>query len=240
MRNEVLKNKRHNPKINYRGEQASRLDNLTDAVFGIAITLLIFNLTNPNSFSDLLTFTKTLPAFLISIAFIMLIWYEHLEFSEIYSLNDTGFMLLNTVFLALVIFYVYPLRFLTLFLTNTFFNTDIDVNIYGQQVPYLMIYYGFVAFALYFILYLFYFRAEKLKVSLGLNAFEVFYTQFQRKRLFIMFAVPLFSIVVTLIINEYSFVWASIIGGISYCLYTPFMIWWFKKYKKKSENFLHE
>ncbi|RIW17490.1 DUF1211 domain-containing protein [Algoriphagus lacus] len=239
MRNEVLKNRQHDPRITYRGENASRLDNLTDAVFGIAITLLIFNLTNPNSFEDLLTFTKTLPAFLISISFIIFIWIEHLEFSEIYTLNNTGLTVLNTVFIALVIFYVYPLRFLTLFLTNFFFNTEIAVNIQGEQVPYLMMYYGFVAFALYFILYLFYHRALRLKEEFNLNAYEEFYTKSQKNRLLIMFAVPLLSIVLTVVINEFSFLWASVAGGVAYILYTPLMIFWQYKFKNKSKEFQH-
>lgn len=237
MRKDIIKNRHHDPKINYRGENASRLENLTDAVFGIAITLLIFNLTNPNSFGDLLTFTKTLPAFMISISFIILIWNEHLNFSEVYTLNDTKLTVLNTVFIALVIFYVYPLRFLTLFLTNFFFNTDIDVNIQGNQVPFLMIYYGFVAFALYFVLYLFYHRALKLKNDLNLNAFEEFYTSCKKKRLRIMFSVPLLSIISTIIINEFSFIWASIIGGMIYCIYTPLIIWWHNQFKNKSKKF---
>ncbi|WP_194774585.1 TMEM175 family protein [Pararhodonellum marinum] len=237
MRNEIIKNRLQDPRINYRGENASRLDNLTDAVFGIAITLLIFNLTNPNSFADLLTFTKTLPAFLISISFIVLIWNEHLEFSEIYTLNDTRLTILNTVFIALVIFYVYPLRFLTLFLTNFFFNTDIEVNIQGDQVPYLMVYYGFVAFALYFVLFLFYLRAVKIKKALKLNKYEVFYTKSQKNRLLIMFSVPLVSIVITLAINEFSFIWASVAGGVTYFLYTPLMIWWYRKFKNKANEF---
>ena len=108
MRKEILRNARRDPRIRYRGQQASRIDNLTDAVFGIAITLLIFNLSNPNSFEELLTFTKTLPAFLISISFIVLIWNEHLEFSRIYTLDDTWLKVFNTGFIALVIFYVYP------------------------------------------------------------------------------------------------------------------------------------
>jgi len=239
MRKEILKYKHHDPRINYRGENASRLDNLTDAVFGIAITLLIFNLTNPNSFDDLLNFTKTLPAFLISITFIILIWNEHLNFSEIYTLNDTKLTLLNTVFIALVIFYVYPLRFLTLFLTNLNFNTDIALNIRAEQVPYLMIYYGFAAFALYFVLYLFYHRALHLKNELNLNAFEVFHTSSQKKRLLILFAVPLLSIILTIIINQFSFNWASFIGGVTYFLYTPLMIWWHNKYKKTSKDFIN-
>ncbi|MCB0263653.1 MAG: DUF1211 domain-containing protein [Calditrichaeota bacterium] len=237
MRNAVYKNKQHDPRINYRGENASRLDNLTDAVFGIAITLLIFNLSNPNSFGDLLVFTKTLPAFLISISFIILIWNEHLGFSEIYSLNDTKLTILNTLFIALVIFYVYPLRFLTLFLTNFFFSTDIAVNIQGNQVPYLMIYYGFVAFALYLVLFLFYHRAYTIKLELQLNEYEIFYTKSQKQRLLIMFSVPLLSIALTLVFNQLSFIWASIVGGITYCLYTPLIIWWYNKFKNKSNEF---
>lgn len=237
MRQEIFRNKQHDPRINYRGTNASRLDNLTDAVFGIAITLLIFNLSNPNSFGDLLTFTKTLPAFLISISFLVLIWTEHLEFSEIYTLNDTRIYVLNTLFIALVIFYVYPLRFLTIFLTNAFFRTDIELKIQGDQVPYLMVYYGAVAFALYFILYLFYHRAEKIKTALNLNDYETFYTLWQKRRLLIMFAVPLLSISLTLMINQVSFIWASVFGGITYFLYTPLMIWWYNKFKSQSKDF---
>jgi uncharacterized membrane protein len=239
MRNEILKNRHHDPRIVYRGVSASRLDNLTDAVFGIAITLLIFNLANPNSFSDLLNFTKTLPAFLISISFIMLIWNEHLDFSEVYTLNDTRLTILNTLFISLVIFYVYPLRFLTLFLTNSFFSTEIEVSIQGDQVPYLMVYYGLVAFALYFILYLFYKRVDQLKEQLELNSFEIFYTKSQKNRLLIMFAVPLLSIVLTLLINRFSFIWASLIGGLSYLLYTPLILWWNHRFQQRSKSFEH-
>jgi len=237
MRNEILRNARRDPRIAYRGAEASRIDNLTDAVFGIAITLLIFNLSNPNSFEDLMTFTKTLPAFLISISFIVLIWNEHLEFSRIYGLEDTWLKVLNTVFIALVIFYVYPLRFLTMFLTNFFFSTDIEINIQDQQVPYLMIYYGFVAFALYFVIYLLYRRALGLKGQLNLSDYERFYTRSQKRRISIMFLVPLTSIVLTLIINSFSYIWASLLGGAAYFLYPPLMIWWAKRFKNRSREF---
>jgi uncharacterized membrane protein len=237
MRNNFYKNKNHDPRIHYRGETASRVDNLTDAVFGIAITLLIFNLVNPNSFEDLLVFTKTLPAFLISIAFIMLIWNEHISFSEIYSLNDNVLIVLNTLFIALVIFYVYPLKFMTLFLTNFFFNTNISVEITGDQVPYLVIYYGFVVSALYFVLWLFYFRVNQLKEKLELNSYEVFLTKAQKNRLVIFFVVPLISILATFIINQYSYILASIIGGCIYTLYTPLIIIWSKNFNAKSKHY---
>lgn len=237
MRNQVLKDRHHDPRVNYRGKNTSRLDNLTDAVFGIAITLLIFNLANPNSFEALLTFTKTLPAFLISISFVLLIWNEHLGFSEIYTLNDSILTMLNTIFIALVIFYVYPLRFLTLFLTNFFFNTDVNVIIQADQAPYLIVYYGLATFALYFILYLLYQRASALKYELNLNSFELFFTSWQKKRMLIMFTVPILSILLTLIIMEFSVIWAAIVGGTTYFVYTPLIIWWQYRFKERSEDF---
>ncbi|TVQ19420.1 MAG: DUF1211 domain-containing protein, partial [Bacteroidetes bacterium] len=127
MRTDLYKYRQHDPRLKYRGVVASRVDNLTDAVFGIAITLLIFNLANPNSFDDLVGFAKTLPAFLLSISFLLLIWNEHFRFSEIYTLNDTLLIMLNTLFLALIIFFVYPLRFLALLLTNLVFQANIDI-----------------------------------------------------------------------------------------------------------------
>jgi len=237
MRQEVNRKLNQDPRINYRGKEASRVDNLTDAVFGIAITLLIFNLSNPNSFNDLITFTKTLPAFLISIAFVILIWTEHLRFSAIYSMDDSILLLLNTLFIALVIFYVYPLRFMMLFLTNYFFGTNINIKILGNQVPDLLIYYGLVAFALYFLMFLFYQRAIHLKEKLALDAYEVIHTRFQKIRLVIMFSVPLVSISLVLAIRPFSHIWASVIAGNAYWLYYPAMMIYGKKFKKASENF---
>jgi uncharacterized membrane protein len=237
MRNEINNYRNHDSRINYRGSDASRIDNLTDAVFGIAITLLLFNQSNPNSFTDLITFTKTLPAFLISISFLVLFWSEHLRFSEIYTLNHSGFTILNTIFIALIIFYVYPLRFLTLFLTSIFFNTEMGLSIQAHQVSYLMIYYGFVAFALYFIIFLFYYNVYRMREKLNLNIFELFYTKSQKNKLIIMFTIPCASILFTTIINQFSLNLAPIIGGITYSLYVPAIIFWHRNYQKKSKEF---
>lgn len=52
-----------------------------------------------------------------------------------------------------------------------------------------------------------------------------------------MFVVPLLSILVTLFINQFSYIWASVIGGVVYFLHTPAIIIWHQKFEKKSENF---
>ncbi len=72
---------------------------------------------------------------------------------------------------------------------------------------------------------------------IGLSPFEVFYTVRQRSRLVIMFGVPLVSIVVTLALQPGSAVWASIGGGVTYILYTPAMILWYRSYQKGAERF---
>jgi len=222
-----------NEKNNYEKGNTSRMDNLTDAVFGIAITLLIFNLVNPNSFSDLLTFTKTLPAFLISISFLMIFWFEHHRFSKKYNISNTSFTVLNVLFIALIIFYVYPLRFLTLFLTTAFFNIDLGLSIDSYQAPLLMIYYGSAAFALYFTLFLFYYKAYKMRIALMLTESETVYTKAQKNKLMILCAVPLLSVLLTIIINPFSYGLATAVGGFTYGLYVPAMFLWKRSLSKQ-------
>lgn len=225
-----------NPRFLYRGENPNRLDGLTDAVFGIAITLLIFNLSNPNSFADLVSFTKTLPAFLVSIFFLMIVWREHVNFSILYGLYDSVVIGLNVLFIALVIFYVYPLRFWTLFLTNLIFQTDLELQIQGEQVPELMIFYGFVAFGLYFTMLLLYLRVLKVSDKLALNPDEIHHTRLQLWRMIIMSGVPILSILVITVLRGWSFAGASFFGGLTYILYTPLMIFWSKKYQSLLEG----
>ena len=220
-----------NPWFQYRGENPDRLDGLTDAVFGIAITLLIFNLANPNSFGDMVTFTKTLPAFLISIAFLTLIWREHVKFSVLYGLADSVIISLNILYIALVIFYVYPLRFWTLFLTNLIFQTDLQLQIQGDQVPDLMIFYGFVAFGIYFTMLLLYIRVFTIKDKLRLNSKEIIHTKMHLWRMAIMCGVPILSILIIVLFRRWSFIWASFWGGMAYMLYSPLMFFWIKKYE---------
>lgn len=231
MTNRLIPTPHRDPNFTYRGENPDRLDSLTDAVFGIAITLLIFNLANPNSFGDMVSFTKTLPAFLISIGFLMLVWREHVNFSILYGLTDSLIIALNILYIALVIFYVYPLRFWTLFLTNLIFQTDLQLQIQGDQVPELMIFYGFVAFGLYFTMLLLYIRAFKIQNKLVLNSKEILHTRMQLWRMLIMCGVPILSIIVIFILKGWSAAGASFWGGLTYILYTPLMIFWSKKYQ---------
>lgn len=240
MRKSMLSKLDKKPNLTYRGKSPSRLDNLTDAVFGIAVTLLIFNLSNPNSLADLIVFSKTLPAFLISIGFLMIIWQEHVRFSEVFTVKGPWMIFLNVLFIALIIFYVYPLRFLTLFLTKVIFDTDQLVEISAKEIPDLMIYYGSIAFALYFILFWFYAVTIKKRESLDLNKIELLYAKYQKIRMVIMFVVPILSILLVWLIRPYSISWSSFLGGMMYSLYTPAIIIWMKFHKKAEAELVLE
>ena len=230
--------KKNDPRIIYRGESPTRLDNLTDAVFGIAITLLIFNITNPNSFDTLLNFTKTFPAFLISIIILMLFWNEHASFSRMYGLNEFAFKVINVAFISLIIFYVYPLRFLSLVLSEFYFRLDLDAQLDPMRMPDLMIYYGFVAAALYLTIFFFYEMAVRRKDLLELSEYELFLTRYQRTRMILMLAVPCISILLAFSLKFASITWASILSGMAYGLYVPTIMIWSKKFKLRKEELL--
>lgn len=232
MRGNYIENTFKNKNLNYRGEVNTRLNNLTDAVFGIALALLIFNVADANSFKDLLTFAKSFPALLVSIAFLYIIWKEHVSFVVLYGIQGLSLQFLNVIFTSLIIFYVYPLRFLTTLLTDMLFGFKMNIKIEAIEVPQLMIFYGLISFAIYFVLFLFYTSALKQKATLDLSEHELFHTKKHKNRMLIMALVPFISLAISFILKNHSIMWASILGGMSYGLYPIFISLWSKKYKK--------
>ena len=112
----------------YRGVSSSRLEGLTDAVFGFSITLLVVSLQVPESFVELQASMYGFLGFVLATMVIFMFWNEHYEFFLRYGLEDSKTKFLNFIFLFLVLFYVYPLKFLfnilgtllTLLISNLF------------------------------------------------------------------------------------------------------------------------
>ena len=95
-----------------RRHDISRLEAFSDAVFAFALTLLVVSLDVPKSYDDLMTLMAGFVPFAASFALLTWIWYEHNIFFRKYGLQDAWTTVLNAVLLFVVLFYVYPLKFL--------------------------------------------------------------------------------------------------------------------------------
>lgn len=90
----------------------SRLEAFSDAVFAFALTLLVVALEVPRSYADLMRMLKGFPAFACCFAILAWIWFEHRRFFHSYPLRDGPTIALNCALLFVVMFYVYPLKFI--------------------------------------------------------------------------------------------------------------------------------
>jgi hypothetical protein len=91
-----------------RGEGMNRIEAVSDVVFGFALTLLVVSLEVPRTYADLLNAMRGFQAF----AALMAVWARHYYFFRFYGLDDAATIVLNTLLLFVVLFYVYPLKFL--------------------------------------------------------------------------------------------------------------------------------
>src|SRR5712664_2843392 len=107
-----------NKTFRWRSHEISRTEGLSDAVFGFAITLLVVSLEVPKTFGELMQTMRGLGAFAISFALLFMIWFNQYKFFRRYGLQDNLTVCLNGALLFVVLFYVYPLKFLFSYLVN--------------------------------------------------------------------------------------------------------------------------
>lgn len=170
------------PEANFRwrGGEITRLEAFTDAVFAFAVTLLIVSLEVPRTFSELAQTMKGFVPFAVCFALLAHIWYRHYIFSRRYGLQTTYSVFLNSILLFVVLFYVYPLKFLfTLSLGGLFggMTGQGPAMIELRQVPALVAVFslGYAAvFSVFTLLYLYAYRKRR---ELELNEYEVVRTR---------------------------------------------------------------
>lgn len=114
----IEKNIGRGGEFRWRGHEISRIEGLSDAVFAFAITLLVVSLEVPKTFTELAQTMHGFGAFLISFLLLFAVWFTQYKFFRRYGLRDTTTVALNGALLFVVLFYVYPLKFLFSFLVN--------------------------------------------------------------------------------------------------------------------------
>ena len=79
----------------------------------LVFTLLVVSLETPQTVGALRDLMRGFLPFALTFAMVCWIWYEHNVFFRRYGLQDPWTAFLNSVLLFVVLFYVYPLKFLT-------------------------------------------------------------------------------------------------------------------------------
>jgi uncharacterized membrane protein len=167
-----------------RGQEVTRLESFSDAVFGFALTLLVVSLDVPKSFNDLIITMRGFPAFALCFLFLALIWNGHYKFCRRYKLDDGTARFLTCVMLFLVLFYVYPLKFLFNFsITGLLFGSGAPARMTGSEFSALLVIYALGFAAVYAAAVLLYLHAWRLRDQLELNELERFDTRYQIFRL---------------------------------------------------------
>lgn len=195
----------------WRGGEVSRLESLFDAVIALALTLIVVSIEVPSSFDALLDSFYKLPAFAVCFAILLMCWYYHFLFHRRYGIEDFPIVVLNGILMFLVVFYVYPLKFLY----TLMFAQRGEINITAEQIPLLMIMYsgGFVA--IFILMFLMYGYAYLKREGLNLNANEVALTRLKLGEHGCYIAIGIVSIVLATLPDM------SPIAGLVYCAIAP-------------------
>jgi uncharacterized membrane protein len=211
----------------WRGTEVSRVEGLTDGVFGFAVTLLVVALEVPRTFSGLMDVVRGFPGFVLCFALLMLFWNAHFRYHRRYGLEDAFTRVTTMGILVLVLFFVYPLKYLFTLVTVNLFGLDMSnaptlEGVNQMWMLYLVYGLGFAGvWGLYALLYL---HALRQKDSLGLDANELLQTRASLAENLIYVAVCGLSIALAYLTET------SWLPGVVYFLLGPlqaFNGWWF-------------
>lgn len=122
----------------------TRLEGFSDAVFAIALALLVVSLEVPKDIEKLAALARGFIPFSLMFAMVCYIWYEHNVFFRRFGLQDQWTVFLNCVLLFVVLFYVYPLKFLTTLLLGGLFRLENvpTIETVGQMSTLMLLYSG--------------------------------------------------------------------------------------------------
>jgi uncharacterized membrane protein len=101
----------------WRGGSPTRVEALSDMVFAFALTLLVVSNSPPASFAELNGQLWGFPGFAAAFTILLLIWHSHYIFFRRYALEDGWTTVVNAALLFLILFFVYPLKYLATMLS---------------------------------------------------------------------------------------------------------------------------
>ena len=161
----------------WRGGEITRLEAFCDVVFGFALTLLVVSLEVPRNYGEMMAAMRGFLPFAVCFAQLVMIWLAHYRFSRRFGLEDPYTVFLNIVLLFLVLFYVYPLKFVFTLVFSQLTGGDIGHGLGWHEAAVLMRIYAIGFTAVFSLFALMYAHAYKLRDALELNAVEALQTR---------------------------------------------------------------
>jgi low temperature requirement protein LtrA len=174
----------------WRSHEIMRVEGFSDAVFGFAVTLLIVSLEVPHTSTELLATMRGFGSFIITFFMLASLWYSQFTFFRRYGLEDRVTVILNLALMFMVLFFVYPLKFLFgVIFTDPRMRQQIE-TIHGlervilpEHKPLIFAIFGAGFTGVMLVFLLLYRHAYKKREALELNEFEIFETQHGMRRL---------------------------------------------------------
>lgn len=174
----------HDPHFDWRGRNVTRIENLSDIVFALALGMLVSASSPPISYGDLKDHMLNIVPVTAGFAILLMVWNMHFVFFRRYALGDNVTIFLNAVLLLLILFIAYPLRFIF----DSLFSYILLLFGYSERIAALgvssyyiagelMSFYA-VGYAMIFAIFaLMYRHALKKAALIGLSEKEIVYTR---------------------------------------------------------------
>ncbi len=205
----------------WRNHEIFRIEAFSDAIFAFALTLTIISLEVPSTFHQLAESMLGMVGFLICFVFIFTIWFHQYRYFRYFGLRDTKTLFLNAGLIFVLLFYVYPLKFLVSLITsgNQVMEHGELVNRFEsvEDTRSLMIIYSAGLVAIYVMLFLMYKHAKSKSKEIHLSSIEQYNLNTNLFEYGIMIAVGCISIVLALVIPSR----LSGLAGIIYSILGP-------------------
>ena len=176
----------------HRGTEMSRIEALSDAVFAFSVSLLVASLEVPQTFEELKIILQGAIPFFATVSVLFLLWYQQYIFFRHYALNDLATIILNLIYLAVIVFYIYPLKFLFSLLISSWTHMNLFPKAAEKGIavlekadfPQLVITFSAGYFVIWMMLYLMHRHAGKSARELLLSSYEIAYTDKEKRGAF--------------------------------------------------------
>lgn len=184
-----------------RGTEIYRIEALSDAVFAFSVSLLIMSLEVPKTFEELQRIKVQFLPFLATVSLLFFFWHLQNNYFRAYGLNTQRVIILNLALFILILFYVFPLKFLFSVLLGwltgiNYFEetTALGKTILSQQdFPFLILFFSIGYAVIWLVFYCLYAVANANRRMIDLSVYEHQFLFSQKRDAFVQMFIGILS-----------------------------------------------